>query len=145
MDNINKQTFWRLIKLELAYFNKKWTGATDAEKRENERAVLSMYYDSLKHATEHSLEIAFRNHRNTEQHFPKIPQILKSIPKQSETYQTKAYKREPMPDNVRSIHEKRSEPNNEMKLKMANMIQARFDTPFSECKEIVGLTILKSV
>ena len=141
MDNINKQTFWRLIKKEIAYFNKTWKGNTDSEKRENERAVLSMYYDSLKHATEYSLEIAFRNHRNSESHFPKIPQILKSIPKLSETYETKAYKMEPMPESVKAIHGANIQLDNEMKLKMANMIQTRFDTDFGECKRIAGLVI----
>ena len=28
-----------------------------------------------------------------------------------------------------------------MKLKMANMIQSRYDTPFAECKRIVGLVV----
>lgn len=137
MANISKAIFWRLIKQEIAYFNKKWVGETDSEKRENERNVVAMYYDSLNHSTEYSLEIAFRNHRNNETTFPKIPQILKYLPRESETYQTQAYKRVPMPDRVKDMHDKKVALDDGTKLKCAEMIQKRFSTDFSECKKIV--------
>ena len=142
MAKISKQAFWRIIKNEIAYFNKKWVGETEAEKRENERNVLSMYYDSLSGATEYSLEIAFRNHRNKEIHFPKVPQILKLLPRESETYQSKSYKRAPMPDNVKSMQKAKAEVTDEMKLASANMIANRYEnTSFAEAKKIVGLVV----
>jgi len=138
--NIRRNEFWRLIKPELAYFNKKWQGTTDSEKRENERTVLEMYYSSLCFANQYSLEIAFRKHRQAESTFPKIPQLIKFIPKSSETYRTPSYKWSPMPDNVAEAI-KMPVVSDSMKLKSAEKIQERYGTPFDECKRIVGLEL----
>jgi len=99
-----------------------------------------MYYESLKFANEYALEIAFRKHRQTETTFPKIPQLIKFIPKTSETYETPSYKFSPMPDNVAAAI-KMPVVSDEMKLKSAEMIHKRYGTDFKRCKEIVGLEL----
>jgi len=139
VENISKRDFWELMKPELAYYNKKWKGVTEEEKKKNEKDVLLMYYKSLCFATKVSFEIALNHHRQSESTFPKIPDLIRRIPKPIETHQTPTYKKEPMPDNVLEIVNRKSKPNCEMKLKMANMINERYNTPFVECKQIVGL------
>ena len=138
--NISKKEFWILIKPEIAYFNKKWVGTSEQEKRENEKTVLGMYYESLSFANEYALEVAFRKHRQTETTFPKIPQLVKHIPKASETYETPSYKFSPMPKNVAKAI-KMPVVDDSMKLQSAEMIQLRYGTDFAECKKIVGLQL----
>ena len=138
--NISKKEFWILIKPEIAYFNKKWVGTSEQEKKENEKTVLGMYYESLSFANEYALEVAFRKHRQTETIFPKIPQLIKHIPKVTETYETPSYKFAPMPKEVASAI-KMPVVSDEMKLKSAELIQLRFGTPFDQCKKIVGLQL----
>ena len=132
MDNISRSIFWRLIKPEIAYYNKKWVGATEQEKKENERNVLSMYYKSLSHTTEYNLEVAFNRHREIETTFPKIPQILKFIPKESETYETAAYKRVPMPDSVSKIYHGKQVLSEQDKRDMAAMVNRRWSGTSAE-------------
>ena len=81
MARISREHFWKIIKPELTYFNKKWPGRTEAERKKNEREVLGMYFRELRHASVPALENAFRQHRLEETTFPKIPQVLRFVPK----------------------------------------------------------------
>jgi len=137
---VNKKIFWEIIKKEIAYYNKTWRGQTEEEKAENERSVLSIYYDALKDNNQFDLEIAFNKHRNTENNFPKVNQLKALLPSTAkEVYEQPRIKSVPMPDNVAKIHNKKQRLSIEERQAMAEMVIQRFRTKREEAERLFNI------
>lgn len=137
MANISRREFWNLIKKEMAYYNKKWAGDDETEKKRNESEILAMYYKALSHVTEYAVEVALNRHRAEEKTFPKINQILKYIPRHSETYKPQTHESTPMPDSVAKVTDKKQKQSPELCRQMAAMVNRRW--PSTSADEALAL------
>lgn len=89
MDRIktSKDTFWKLFKPEIIYYNKTWQGANDDERQQNKIQMIDMYYNAVKYYTEFDIEVALKKHRNNESTFPKISNLRALLYRPPTTHQ----------------------------------------------------------